>query len=396
MEIQLTLNGKLVNWVIEPGNTLLAILRREGFYGAKSGGCDNGECGACTILLDGKPVNSCTMLAAQADGHSIETIENLGEHPVKGWAGTKGLHPIQQAFVEVGAVQCGYCTPAFVLAAKSLLDKEKNPSEEMVREAISGVLCRCTGYLKPVQAVMRAAAVMRGESVEPINPEGLEVPDEWLQPIERSDDGEFPCESGSDQVQTRVVPKIWVAPDNAPLAVVGKPEQKVDAIKLVQGKPAFTDDMEQRGMLTAKVLHSPVAHAIIKRIDTSKAKALPGVVAVLTWQDIPRVVYSTAGQSDPMPGPLDAFSLDKKVRFVGDRVAFVAAETEEIATKALELIEVEYEELPLLLNSSKSMLPDAPILHDEPEYVNFADSNPTKNIAAQIRIDIGDVGPGIW
>ena len=96
-------------------------------------------------------------------------------------------------------------------------------------------------------------------------------------------------------------------------------------------------------MLVAKVLHSPLAHARIKKIDASRARALPGVAAVLTWKDIPRVVYSTAGQSDPIPGPLDTFSLDNKVRFVGDRVAFVAAETEEIAEKALELIEVEYE-----------------------------------------------------
>ncbi|HQP08464.1 MAG TPA: (2Fe-2S)-binding protein, partial [Anaerolineaceae bacterium] len=140
MQISIIINGKRTKWDAAPGDTLLAVLRREGFFGAKSGGCKNGECGACAILLDGKPVNSCSMLAAQADGHSIETIESLGEHPVKGWAGSKGLHPIQQAFVEVGAVQCGYCTPAFILAAKALLDKEPNPTEEMVREAISGVL----------------------------------------------------------------------------------------------------------------------------------------------------------------------------------------------------------------------------------------------------------------
>lgn len=115
---------------------------------------------------------------------------------------------------------------------------------------------------------------------------------------------------------------------------VGKPEIKVDAVKLVQGKPAFAADIEMRGVLIAKVLHSPVAHARIKRIDVSKARALPGVAAVLTYKDIPRVPYSTAGQSDPIPGPLDTFSLDEKVRFVGDRVAFVAAETEEIAEQA--------------------------------------------------------------
>jgi putative selenate reductase molybdopterin-binding subunit len=168
----------------------------------------------------------------------------------------------------------------------------------------------------------------------------------------------------------------------------------VDAIKLVQGKPAFAADIEKRGMLVAKVLHSPHAHARIQRIDASRARELEGVAAVLTHHDIPRVVFSTAGQSDPIPGPLDSFSLDNKVRFVGDRVAFVAAETEEIAEKALELIEVEYELLPVLLDPTQAMQPDAPRLHDQPEYVNFGESDPSKNLAAQIHIDIGDVERG--
>ena len=175
---------------------------------------------------------------------------------------------------------------------------------------------------------------------------------------------------------------------------MGKPEIKVDAYKLVQGKPAFTDDIELRGMLIAKILHSPVAHARIKHIDASKARELPGVAAVLTHQDLPRVVYSTAGQSDPMPGPQDTFSLDHKVRFVGDRVAFVAAETEEIAERALELIEVEYEELPAILDPREVMKPDAIRIHDEPEYINFADSDASKNLAAEIRIDIGNLDEG--
>jgi putative selenate reductase molybdopterin-binding subunit len=162
----------------------------------------------------------------------------------------------------------------------------------------------------------------------------------------------------------------------------------------VQGKPAFTDDIELRGMLIAKVLHSPLAHARIKHIDVSKARALPGVAAVLTHHDLPRVAYSTAGQSDPMPGPQDTFSLDHKVRFVGDRVAFVAAETEEIAESALELIEVEYEELPAILDPRDAMKPYAIRIHDEPEYINFADSDPGKNLAAEIRIDIGNIDEG--
>jgi putative selenate reductase molybdopterin-binding subunit len=190
------------------------------------------------------------------------------------------------------------------------------------------------------------------------------------------------------------MPKVVVTPQTETYQTVGKPEKKVDAIKLVQGKPAFTADIDMRGMLYARVLRSPHAHARIKNIDATKARELKGVAAVLTWQDIPRVVYSTAGQSDPIPGPLDAFSLDNKVRFVGDRVAMVAAETPEIAEKALALIDVEYEILPAILDSREAMNTDAIMIHDEPEFVNFADSNPEKNLAAEIRIDIGDVEKG--
>jgi putative selenate reductase molybdopterin-binding subunit len=179
----------------------------------------------------------------------------------------------------------------------------------------------------------------------------------------------------------------------ADLKYVGKRMSRVDGAERVSGKAQYTADVQLPGMLYGKILRSPHAHARIKKIDTSKAKALEGVAAVLTWQDIPRVVYSTAGQSDPIPGPLDTFSLDYKVRFVGDRVAFVAAETVEIAEKALSLIEVEYEVLPAILDSRESMT--SPIqIHDEPEFVNFADSDPKKNLAAEIRIDIGDVQKG--
>ncbi|HNB41827.1 MAG TPA: 2Fe-2S iron-sulfur cluster-binding protein, partial [Anaerolineales bacterium] len=377
MNITLKING--IEQIIDApaSTTLLAALRGLGFHGVKFGD-EQGLTGADTILLDGKPVNAGSMLAAQADGHAVATIEALGEHPDLGWRKTDGLHPLQKAFVESGAIQCGYCTPAQILAAKSLLEKNPNPSEADVREAIAGVLCRCTGYLKPVQAVMKAAAEMRGEEIgdgEAIN---------W--DLGNWGNRPEPTNLPSDQfTNVMTKPKVVVTPETQKWQTVGKPEKKVDAIKLVQGKPAFTADMDMRGMLYAKVLRSPHAHARIKNIDTSKALALKGVVSVLTWKDLPRVVYSTAGQSDPIPGPLDSFSLDNKVRFVGDRVAFVAAETPEIAEKALALIDVEYEVLPAILDSRESMNPDAIKIHDEPEYINFADSNPDKNLAAHIR-----------
>ena len=395
MKIQLTLNHTEQTWEIAPGDTLLTALRQRGNFGTKFGGCQKGECGSCTVLLDGRPVNSCSMLAAQVDGHEIQTIEGIGQHPDQGWKHTAGLHVIQQAFVQSGAIQCGFCTPAMILAAKALLDQNPNPDESQAREALSGVLCRCTGYLKPVQAILRAAAILRGEVQEG----SLPAPREWLpdQPEENFPSGDTldTSTSGVDlELRTIVMPHVVTTPQAEQWKTVGQPEIKVDAVKLAQGKPAFSPDIEMRGMLVAKVLWSPVAHARIKQIDVSKARALPGVAAVLTWQDIPRVVYSTAGQSDPIPGPLDAFSLDNKVRFVGDRVAFVAAENEEIATQALKLIEVEYEPLPVILDPRKSMDPGAVKIHDEPEFVNFGKSDPQKNLAAEIRIDIGDLDKG--
>jgi putative selenate reductase molybdopterin-binding subunit len=402
MKLQLLINNVLQDVEALPGESLLKVLRRSGYFGVKHG-CETGECGACAVLLDGKPVNTCVYLAAQAEGHDIQTIESVGQHPELGWKASRGLHPLQQAFVETGAIQCGYCTPAMILAAQELLGRVTNPSEDQVREALSGVLCRCTGYLKPVQAVLRAAAVLRGEAVDPVDGSGSPLP-EWLpgDPISSEQEGgpaiyegpETLPPAGDVLARTQVMPQIRVVPEARTWERVGKPEPKVDAIKLVQGKPAFAADIEKRGMLVAKVLHSPHAHARIQRIDASRARELDGVAAVLTHHDIPRVVFSTAGQSDPIPGPLDSFSLDNKVRFVGDRVAFVAAETEEIAEKALELIEVDYELLPVLLDPTQAMQPDAPRLHDQPEYVNFGESDPSKNLAAQIHIDIGDVERG--
>ena len=389
MNITLKINGIEHTIDVAPSDTLLSAIRGLGYYGVKFGD-EQGLSGADTVLLDGKPVNAGSMLAAQAEGHNIVTIEGLGEHPEQGWRKTEGLHPLQHAFVESGAIQCGYCTPAQILAAKALLDQNPYPSEDQVREAISGVLCRCTGYLKPVQAVLKAAAVIRGDEQINLDSVNWELGN-WgdTPPVEPPSDlpsGQFA------NVMTR--PKVVVTPQTQTYQTVGKPEKKVDAVKLVQGKPAFTADIDIRGMLYARVLRSPYAHARIKKIDTSKAKELEGVAAVLTWEDIPRVVYSTAGQSDPIPGPLDSFSLDHKVRFVGDRVAFVAAETPEIAEKAVGLIDVEYEILEAILDSRQAMNADAIRIHDEPEFVNFADSDPEKNLAAHIRIDIGDVEKG--
>lgn len=149
MNIELRVNEQDFRLVVEPDERLLDVLReRLGLIGTKEG-CGEGECGACTILMDGKAVNSCLVLAAQAVGHELMTIEGVGDrlHP----------HPLQKSFVELGAVQCGFCTPGMILSAKALLDRNSQPSEEEIKEAMSGNLCRCTGYDKIVKAVQRAA-----------------------------------------------------------------------------------------------------------------------------------------------------------------------------------------------------------------------------------------------
>ena len=157
MQINFILNGAQIEIEVSPDATLLSVLRDKlGLYGVKHG-CETGECGACTILLDGVPVNSCVMLAPQVDGRKVTTIESLGEHPDLGWRQSAGLDPIQQAFVETGAIQCGYCTPGLILSTKALLDINPNPDVNDIYEAISGNICRCTGYKKIINAIKLAA-----------------------------------------------------------------------------------------------------------------------------------------------------------------------------------------------------------------------------------------------
>jgi aerobic-type carbon monoxide dehydrogenase small subunit (CoxS/CutS family) len=155
MKIKLQINGNQGNYEVAPNQTLLNFLRAEGFHGPKSG-CSNGDCGACEVLLDGKPVNSCLVLAAHCDGASILTIEGLGNPDC--------MHPVQEAFLDVAAAQCGYCTPGLILSAYALLQENPEPNETEIREALAGNLCRCTGYVKPVEAVKKAAQLMKKKS----------------------------------------------------------------------------------------------------------------------------------------------------------------------------------------------------------------------------------------
>ena len=402
MELELRINGLIKSLDVAPGESLMAVMRREGYYSVKHG-CETGECGACTILVDGVPRPSCVTLAAQVGGCTLTTVESLGT--------ARKLHPIQEAFIDTGAIQCGYCTPGMVLCAHALLKRNPNPTEDEVRDALSGNLCRCTGYVKPVQAVLRAAAIMRGEEVAPISRPGSDENfrpwDPGRSPLEHAEHGASGGEddagstgagggkgliTNDEDVAGGGTATLVDARVSTELNIVGKAERKVDAVKLVTGKPAFVDDIELRGMLHARLLTSPHAHAVIRDIDVSEARALPGVHAVLTYKDVQRIPYTTAGQSWPEPGPHDQYCLDYRVRFVGDRVAAVAAETPEIAEQALKLIKVDYEVLPALLDPRKAMDSDAPRLHPEPESYRIHDAS--RNIAAHLYAEVGDVERG--
>lgn len=371
--IELTLNGEFVITTVDPRVILLDYLRERGLKSVKSG-CREGDCGMCTVLIDGVPTNSCLIKIGTLNGKSIETIESLGT--------PDNLHPLQQEFLETGAIQCGFCTPAQILTAKALLQNNPRPSEGEVRRGLANVMCRCTGYVRIVDAVMRAAARMRGESVPPYQVPQMTLP-------RNVDDLDLPPSYKRPQGGSAPLMPLVLTPQSMPdLNSVGKTPIKVDGVKLVTGNPAFTDDIQPDGMLFGALLTSPHAHARILKIDTSKALALPGVRAALTFKDIPRIKYATGGQSYPQPLPYDQVVLDDKVRHVGDRVAVLAADNREIAERALSLIEVEYEILPYVLDAEEAMREGAPIIHDETDTEGIHD--PAHNTVYHIEAQVGE------
>ena len=322
MNITITLNGTSTDIECEPFDSLLAVLRREGLVSVRYGS-DTGETGASAVLIDGKLINTDCMLAAQADGHGVTTIEAFNGPE---------LHPIQAAFAATGAMQSGYSAPAMMLGTWALLKDNPSPSDEEIRDMLSGILDRETAYIKTVEAINRAAALARGEETEPFGPLILPPMTDGKNPAELDPADPRPMVSTA-------IPRVIPSRDVPEMEVVGKPEVKVDAIRLAKGNPAFTDDFEARGQLIAKVLRSPHAHARILDIDDTAAAALPGVHAVLHYKNVKRIKYASGGQSWPNPHPHDQVSFDNKVRHVGDRVAAVAAETLEIAEEALRFID---------------------------------------------------------
>jgi putative selenate reductase molybdopterin-binding subunit len=368
MEIHLTLNGVPRRLECGPAESLRAVLRREGCFSVRYGS-DTGETGAAAVLLDGRLASADVLLAAQAGEHEITTVEHLN-------AAVGTLAPVQEALVDSGALQSGYSAGALVLAIDAFLRRNDDPSEAEIREALSGILDRETGYVKVVEAVRRAAATARGckpQLMEPVRIGRLTGPHATPAGMQ----------TAARPEASPAVPRLVATADMAETTVVGKPEHKVDALRLVKGNPAFTDDVEIRGMLHAKVLRSPHAHARIVAIDDSRARALPGVHAVLHHGNTPRVKYASGGQSWPNPYPWDQVSFDTKVRHVGDRVAAVAADTEEIAAEACRLIQVTYKILPAVFDEIEALDEGAPVIHDEADSVGVHDA--ARNVSNHIE-----------
>ncbi|MBD1833692.1 molybdopterin-dependent oxidoreductase [Cyanobacteria bacterium FACHB-472] len=329
-------NGNTYSETCLPGTSLLSLLRSLGWVGVHRV-CESGDCGSCTVWVDNAAIHSCIYPAIKIDGQVVTTIEGLaidGE-----------LAPMQKAFLECQGFQCGFCTPGMIMSA----EKIKYDTEENLRKALEGNLCRCTGYQAIIDSILfRDTEIKIQENL---------------------------TQNSKLEIQSSV----------------GQSIPKQDGPTLVKGKPAYTADWSLPGLLHLKVVRSPHPHARIRQINTDKAKAFPGVHAIFTHEDVPRIPYSTAGHAEPIPDPLDHYLLDNKVRFVGDRVAAVVAESPGIAELACQLIEVDYEILPHLIDPVAAMKGDI-VIHDEPESSQIYDVK--HNIAGKVLLENGDLEEG--
>ena len=302
---QFTVNGRQCS--TDENKPLLRFLRDDLHLYSVKDGCSEGACGTCTIVVDGAAVKSCVLTTQKAAGRNILTVEGLSDFEKEAFVYAFGIS---------GSVQCGFCTPGMVMAGKALLDKNPGPSEEEIRTAIRGNICRCTGYRKIIDGIRLTASILRGETK--IDPE---------------------AEKGDD-------------------FGVGRRAFRIDVRKKVLGYGKYPDDIEMEGMLHLSAVRSKYARARVLSIDASAALALPGVAGVLTAEDVPNNKVGHLQQDwDVM------IAVGSVTRCVGDAICLVAAETEEILEKAKKLVKVEYEVLEPVTTIAQAMAPDAPKVH---------------------------------
>jgi xanthine dehydrogenase molybdenum-binding subunit len=334
---QLVVNGQPVEVEIGAGEMLADLLRYSLRLTGTKVGCGEAECGACTVLVDGKAVLSCSYPAYKAVGRSVTTIEGLAKPG--GTPDEKILHPLQEAFVKYGAVQCGFCIPGQIMTSYELLEQNPLVGEDEIRAALKDTLCRCGGYSAIIQAIQAAGkAIYQGGDV--------------VGPVETT--------------------------ASRPGKVVGRVQARADAADKVSGSAIYTDDLAFEGMLHARVKRAMIPSARVKRIDVHLAQELPGVKAVLTAVDVPGQINHGLVVFD-WPALV---GLGQQVRTVGDAIAIVAADTREIASQALELIEVELEPLPAVTGAVEARREDAPLIH------------PGGNLLKHIKVRKGDVEAG--
>ncbi len=313
------LNGKTIVTDTEPSTLLLDFLREALDLTGVKKGCDNeGQCGACTVIVNDRALRACLTPLAKVAGKRVITIEGLGT--------PEQLHPLQQAFIDHGAVQCGYCTPGIIMSAAALLNRNPNPARADVVRALQGNLCRCTGYVKIINAVMSAAGLLQGNRGH--------------------------------------------APTDAPDAIGGHLRRQNAAGK-VTGTTRYAGDMKLPGMLYAKVLRSPHPHALITQLDTRSALAVPGVRAVFTAADIPGVnTFTDELDSNGVTTRQKTLTMAKepllaidRVRMIGEPIAILVAVDEASAAAGVEAIQVTFEVLEPIFDPKTAMLVSTPPLH---------------------------------